>query len=671
MTCIGGAPTFRLLDGLVGWDIASFERLDGATDPSGIRLMPTGAGGGIPPEAVWPYMPPPRLAYDCASCTWLLVTPAPPPSRVLQLGSCGSCDKAWREMDWVSDVAGDLVAVAVHSDLMAVADRTRGEVRVLTRAGALVGLFSVQTPTHLVFASPCELIVVSDRRRVERFDPSGPRLGEIDVALPAGSSIEAVAAASDGAFWILVADAYGKLSLERRACTGAWADASLDDLRGAFTPTGLVVVLCDGFCILRSPRDRNAQRCCFSWFGRPAPAPVAPPPSNVFVPQGQLLTEAVDSGRPRCRWHRVRVDADVPSGTLAEVSLATAETRDATGQGQTDPGWAGFAAGTPHPLDWQVVSGTQDFLINQPPGRYLYVRVRLSGDGIATPVVRSIRLDFSRATSVDALPAVYREDPRSEDFTERFVALFDAALEDVDAAAESFPALLDVADTPEDVLPWLGRFLGAAFDPTWDAARRRRILEALPRLYEQRGTLAGLSRAVRLVFDVDPVIEEVTGLSVFGAVAAANRRSPLDARLGAARLFGRSRVRFHLGASALSRAPLRSYGDASLDPLASGAFRFRVFLPAVADAGPSAVRRVQRLVDSQKPAHTVASVSVGSNLPVLTGAFRVGIDTRLGGPPAPVLGARGNVRLGRDAILRGHFHIGPIVGHTSVMPSAC
>src|SRR5262244_158401 len=70
VSCPGGAPTFRLLDGLVGWDATAFERLAGPWDPQGIRLLSAGAGGGIPPDAVSPFLPPPRLAYDCVTCTW-------------------------------------------------------------------------------------------------------------------------------------------------------------------------------------------------------------------------------------------------------------------------------------------------------------------------------------------------------------------------------------------------------------------------------------------------------------------------------------------------------------------------------------------------------------------------------------------------------------------------
>src|SRR5207253_3407809 len=58
-----------------------------------------------------------------------------------------------------------------------------------------------------------------------------------------------------------------------------------------------------------------------------------------------------------------------------------------------------FPAGIPHPADWQdAPGGALDFLVDQPPARYLYLRLRLTG-GVATPLVRRIRLDFPRVRS--------------------------------------------------------------------------------------------------------------------------------------------------------------------------------------------------------------------------------------------------------------------------------
>ena len=47
------------------------------------------------------------------------------------------------------------------------------------------------------------------------------------------------------------------------------------------------------------------------------------------------------------------------------------------------------------------------------------------GDGSATPVLEKVKVYYPRASSLQYLPAVYREDPVSADFTARFLSIFD------------------------------------------------------------------------------------------------------------------------------------------------------------------------------------------------------------------------------------------------------
>jgi phage tail-like protein len=297
--------------------------------------------------------------------------------------------------------------------------------------------------------------------------------------------------------------------------------------------------------------------------------------------------------------------------------------------------------------------------VRQPPGRYLHLRLRLSGDGAATPIVHRIRLDFPRSTSLEFLPPVYREEPAAEDFTERFLSLFDASIGQIDRAIERFPALLDGGSIPEGVLPWLGTFLDLALEPSWTADRRRALLAETPELYRRRGTKEGLAAAIRHVIGVDPVIEELAGERAWGALSH-------SAQLGSVRLFGRARARFTLGASALCSAPMRSFGDPAVDPLSGPAWRLRVLIPTAGPMTGDLRDRLARLLESQKPAHTIVTTRVGGTGFVVGSWSAAGVDTVLAPLPAPVLGGlSGNVRLSRATVLwtrrggaRGAFSIG-------------
>ena len=100
------------------------------------------------------------------------------------------------------------------------------------------------------------------------------------------------------------------------------------------------------------------------------------------------------------------------------VAIATSETDTPPDQGDpnAEPAWQDFPAGLPHTRDWQAAPNrSMDFLVDQPPGRFLFLRLRLTGDGLATPVVRRIQLDFPCLTCLEFLPPVYREQPEAED----------------------------------------------------------------------------------------------------------------------------------------------------------------------------------------------------------------------------------------------------------------
>jgi phage tail-like protein len=640
MSCVPDAPTFRLLDALVGWDPYDKQGLSGLDDLAGTTLTPLTQH--LNATTISIALPPARLTRGCSPCEWFLVTCCPPESRLLRLNPCAP---GWRSV-WRGrcnpHVLRCATAIAVHCDRIAVSDPGAGQIWFWRRSGAeLAFSIPMAQPGPIAWASWGEWLIADlATLRLRRFDASGvERTG----ALPLPGTAERIGVDRNCLIWLVTRDqdVHRVWMAERHA---TWfAPAAVKDLLQSFPDTGLRRVTDHYFCLEEEIEDGRHQRC-FDCYGRPGTPPPAPLPQPRYEKQGQLLTVAIDSGTPRCRWHRVRIDADVPAGTGVALAVSTNEEDKPASQGVASADeWRNFPAGLPHPEDWyEGPYGALDFVIDQPPGRYLFVRLRLTGDGFGTPVVRRVRLDFPRQTSFARLPAVYHDNPAADDFGERFLALFDAAIEDIDRAIERHPALLDVDGAPDELLTWLGGFLDVAMDPGWSAEQRREILKAMPELYLKRGTAAGLSRALELVLGTKPAIEDTALSRMWGAVG--------ESRLDGVRLFGRSTARVRVGRSALSGAPLWSVGNPDLDPLNAQAFRFRVMLPALANA---ALRdQAARVVESQKPAHTVASLHQGGAGIVIGQGFGVGIDTALVPLPPPVLGGgSGGVRLGRASVL--------------------
>jgi phage tail-like protein len=632
MSCAAGIPRFRLLDGLVGWDELSPDGTKGLfalPDDEGLVLALKGKGA-VDPNAVSPYLPPARLARGCDPCQWFLVTPRP--SRLMVLGPCpaDACESAWTAIQTLVDA----VAVAAWKHSVAVSDPGAGALWIYGANGhRLVAAVPLYQPGPVAFTPHGEILVVTPQGIV-RVAIDGRVRGVLPAAPP--PNVIRIGVGRDCRVWVLTEPKRDEFFLWSAALDDKeFEPATVEELAKAFPNLGAIIEGRRGFCL---------ESCCYTWYGRCADHDdIDPLPSPSREKQGQLLTVAIDSGIAACAWHRVRVDAVIPKGTTLQVSVATAEDANAPAQGVNVPEWAAFPAGTPHPGDWQDADPAEtDFLVRTAAGRHIYVRARLTGDGTATPILRRIRIDFPRLTSLDLLPLIYREEPDAEEFTERFLSIFDASVEDVDRVIERSPALLDPAGIPAEILPWLGTFFDVVMERKWGVAQRRAILHAVPELYQRRGTLAGLQKVIEVVFGVKAHIEELGPTRNWGSTGKTTV-------LGAVRLFSRSRARMRLGTSQVGRAPLRSYGNPDRDPDSVNAFQIRVATPRIGAFGEVEAGELRRLVEAQKPAHVAASVVRTGGLPVLGNSVSVGIDTLLVSLPKPILGS--NVRLNRSSIL--------------------
>jgi phage tail-like protein len=121
-----------------------------------------------------------------------------------------------------------------------------------------------------------------------------------------------------------------------------------------------------------------------------------------------------------------------------------------------------------------------------------------------------------------SLPALYQED----DFTQRFVSAFDAALAPIFATLDNFPAYLDPWLAPEDFLEWLGSWFGIVLDESWSLARRRALITRAFEFYRMRGTSSGLKEQIEVLTGGTVELHETGGAATSTTAGGALPGSP-------------------------------------------------------------------------------------------------------------------------------------------------
>lgn len=340
---------------------------------------------------------------------------------------------------------------------------------------------------------------------------------------------------------------------------------------------------------------------------------------------GVLVTTALDARLPGCRWHRVELRGRVPQGTRVEIATLTTE-EDLTDAevALLDDRWTPAATFGDPSLD------AFDTLVFSLPGRYLRLRLRLVGDGEATPELTDVAVHPFRHTSAERLPAIFSA---GESFLERFLALTDTVRESVTALLDEWPRQLDArsadASVRRDFLAWLGGWVGMDDLGNLPEARRRRLIGAAASLYRRRGTPDGVARHVGLWLGRRVEVMEHYRLRRW-AVANAARLGD-DSVLFGPEIVRRLRLDEYatIGEFALVSTP-----SPRLDPFAVFAHAFTVYVHAApGDDEAALARAASRVVRVVSPAHTTALVAVVGPSARVSVQARLGMDALVAGPP--------------------------------------
>lgn len=387
-----------------------------------------------------------------------------------------------------------------------------------------------------------------------------------------------------------------------------------------------------------------------------AELPIAPAiPPITYPAKGTFITVGLDSKFYRCQWHRVVLHGCVPEGASIIVSTYTSEAQRTLDE-IPDADWV---------TNQQVVNLCDkdwDCLVMSGPGRYLWLRLQLSSNGVATPCLEWMKIEFPRISLRRYLPAAFGEDPKGAQFTDRFLSIFDTTLrsveKEIDNQARNFDPLSAPSTKPKgapvDFLTWLASWVGISLDRQLPERTRRNLLKKAPSLYAIRGTRYGLWQQLLLLLGIGsdtcccsndqprqrcrctplncspvekkpcawqppPLILEHFQLRRWLFVGTG--RLSDDAVLWGKRIVNRSQLNTNAQASV---SQLISTQDPLRDPFYVYAHKFSVFVPAACGKSPLQKRSLMNLLNSEKPAHTQYQ------LEFVEPRFRIGFQSMIG-----------------------------------------
>lgn len=245
--------------------------------------------------------------------------------------------------------------------------------------------------------------------------------------------------------------------------------------------------------------------------------PLAELPRPRYSASAELRGLVFDGKEPEAEWHRLMLDACIPAGDAVAVASRVAESEDLLAlepwREEPVPYLRSGGSEIPYHEPWSADErrlargglGTWELLFQEARGRFLELRLTVRCSGRTTPRIRALRVYYPRFSYVGRyLPAVYRDDPASASFLERYLANPEGILTEIEGRVERAQTLFDVDGAPSEALDWLASWLGAVLDPEWDDARRRLFLAHAEQLFRWRGTRGGLLRAIRLAIDPCP-----------------------------------------------------------------------------------------------------------------------------------------------------------------------
>lgn len=360
--------------------------------------------------------------------------------------------------------------------------------------------------------------------------------------------------------------------------------------------------------------------------------------------EGSFYSKTLDNGQPESFWHRISLTGRLPSKTSIEVYYYTSDslalkneydkvlnstqsveerarqlddllsgrwsqTPVGTGTETIQPEirseiFKGANATTTKPEganSTTIDDASPDLILHPNKGRFLWFKLKLTTfDQKSRPSIRTARIYYPRLSYLRYLPPVYREEPVSAAFLERFLSIFETEFEGLDLKIDNIFQYFDPTLAPKSFLPWLASWTNLYLDEDLPEERVRHFIKRAPHIYNRKGTPQALLEFLKIY----------TGTSVYVTEYLRNLR-PLvlgekDSTLGNGTvLLGTGPRGMSVGdTTVVGYAAIRDRVSDPDEPFLPLARRFTVLFDMDRSEFEQRKATLQRIITEQAPTHT-------------------------------------------------------------------
>ena len=146
-------------------------------------------------------------------------------------------------------------------------------------------------------------------------------------------------------------------------------------------------------------------------------------------------------------WHRLALEASIPDRTRLVVQTYTSDQALEPSRiaALSADDWSTAIA---LPADDAPDTDRPELLVQSPPGRWLWLRLELYGDGTLTPGISGIDVHAPRRSALRLLPAPFHQDPESARFLDRLLSYSDTVFAEISALDGDVARYLDPHAVP-------------------------------------------------------------------------------------------------------------------------------------------------------------------------------------------------------------------------------